>query len=53
MESARCGTELVVVGVPETKEGVLQVREVGVAQALGAELSPELDNVLNKKSLND
>jgi hypothetical protein len=39
-------TELVVVGVPEPEEGVLQLRQVRVAQAFGSELSPELDNVL-------
>ena len=39
-------TELVVVGVPEPEEGVLQMRQVRVAQAFGSELSPELDNVL-------
>ena len=39
-------TELVVVGVAEAEEGVLQLRQVRSAQAFGSELSPELDNVL-------
>ena len=46
MEGPWCGTELVVVGVPQAQEGVLKVRQVRVAQALGSELTPELDNVL-------
>ena len=46
VEGSWRSTELVVVGVPEAEEGVLQVRQVRVAQAFGSELSPELDNVL-------
>ena len=46
MEGPRRSTELVVVGVTEAKEGVLKARQVRVAEALGSELTPELDNVL-------
>ena len=40
------GAELVVVGVPQTEQGVVHLGQVAVAQALRAQLSPELDNVL-------
>ena len=53
MEGSWRSTELVVVGVPEAEEGVLQVRQVRVAQAFGSELSPELDDVLWNTYISD